>query len=119
MTPADDVSECLFCRIASGEIPAEIVHSTESVVAFRDLAPQAPVHVLVIPREHHENAAALAQSAPQTAVDLVNAAAVVADLEGLAGQYRLVFNTGSEAGQSVYHTHLHLLGGRPMGWPPG
>jgi histidine triad (HIT) family protein len=112
-------SDCLFCKIARGDLPAEIVHATDRVVAFRDLAPQAPVHVLVIPRDHHENAAALALAAPEVAAEVVAVASSVAEAEGLDGHYRVVFNTGIGAGQSVFHAHLHLLGGRPLAWPPG
>jgi histidine triad (HIT) family protein len=117
--PGDPVVACIFCRIASGEIPAQIVHTTDTLVAFRDLDPQAPTHVLVIPRAHHTNAAELAQAAPDVTAELVRAAAVIAEGDGLGGNYRLVFNTGPGAGQSVFHAHLHLLGGRPMSWPPG
>jgi histidine triad (HIT) family protein len=111
--------DCLFCKIVSGDIPADIVHETETTVAFRDIEPQAPTHVLVIPRSHHRDAAALAKAEPETAVDLLNAASAVADKEGLADGYRLVFNTGKGANQVVFHVHLHVLGGRRMGWPPG
>ena len=111
--------DCIFCKIASGDIPADVVHATDTVVAFRDLTPQAPTHVLVISREHHENVTALAAGAPETVAALVDAAAVVAEADGLDGHYRLVFNTGTGAGQSVFHTHLHLLGGRSLTWPPG
>ncbi len=111
--------DCLFCKIVAGDIPAEIVHQTPSVVAFRDVAPQAPTHVLVVPREHQPDAAALANASPTTVADLVTAAREVAETDGLGGDYRLVFNTGVGAGQTVFHTHLHLLGGRPMAWPPG
>jgi histidine triad (HIT) family protein len=111
--------DCIFCKIASGDIPADVVHATEAVVAFRDLTPQAPTHVLVIPRAHYADAAALAAGAPETVAALVDAAAVVAEADGLDGHYRLVFNTGTGAGQSVFHTHLHLLGGRSLTWPPG
>lgn len=110
---------CLFCRIVAGELPADVVLSTEAVVAFRDVAPQAPTHVLVVPREHHENAAELAAASPEVAAELVTVAAAVADGDGLDGHYRLVYNTGTGVGQSVFHAHLHVLGGRPMGWPPG
>lgn len=111
--------DCLFCKIAAGEIPADVVHETDHVLAFRDLQPQAPTHVLVIPKEHYADAPALAAGSPETLARLVDAAAVVADGDGLEGHYRLVFNTGSGAGQSVFHTHLHVLGGRAMTWPPG
>jgi histidine triad (HIT) family protein len=114
-----EVSDCLFCRIVAAEIPADVVHRSDRVVAFRDVAPQAPVHVLLVPADHHENAAALATADPAVAAELVTVAAAVAEAEGLEGHYRLVFNTGTGAGQSVFHTHLHLLGGRSMTWPPG
>lgn len=114
----DTAASCLFCRIVAGEIPAEVVHRDEVTVAFRDVQPQAPVHVLVVPRTHVANAAELAVAEPATVARLVDAAAAVAADEGLA-DYRLVLNTGAGAGQSVFHVHLHLLGGRPLGWPPG
>lgn len=110
---------CIFCRIVAGEVPATIVHNTATTVAFRDVSPQAPTHVLVVPRTHVVNAAELATLEPGTMADLVAAAAEVAEGEGLGGDYRLVFNTGAGAGQTVFHTHLHLLGGRSLSWPPG
>jgi histidine triad (HIT) family protein len=112
-------ADCLFCRIVAGEVPADVVHRTDTTVAFRDLEPQAPTHVLVVPRRHEANAGALAAVEPTVLVDLVAAAAAVAEQDGLAGGYRLVFNTGPDAHQTVFHVHLHLLGGRSMGWPPG
>lgn len=111
--------DCLFCKIVAGDIPADVVHETDTTLAFRDLEPQAPTHVLVVPRSHHPNAAALAQSEPDTAADLLRAAAEIAAADGLDGGYRLVFNTGADAHQTVFHVHLHVLGGRAMGWPPG
>lgn len=114
------VTDCLFCRIVAGEIPATVVYRSERVLAFRDLDPQAPSHVLVIPVQHHPDAAAVAAADPTLLADLVLAAREVADAEDIiAGGYRMVFNTGAGAGQSVFHCHLHLLGGRPFGWPPG
>lgn len=114
------MSECLFCAIAAGDIPADIVYSSDDVVAFRDINPQAPVHVLVIPRAHYANAATVAVESPSTTTALVNAAALVAAQEGVAESgYRIVANTGDHAGQSVHHVHLHVLGGRVLGWPPG
>ena len=110
---------CIFCAIVAGDIPADVVQATDRAVAFRDLDPQAPTHVLVVPRAHHENAAALAAADPEVLAELLEVAAAVAEKDGLDGAYRLVFNTGAEAGQSVFHTHLHLLGGRPLRWPPG
>jgi histidine triad (HIT) family protein len=111
--------DCLFCKIVAGEIPADVVHETETTLAFRDIEPQAPTHVLVISRTHQPNLVALAEAEPQVAVDLVQAAGAVAKQEGLEPGYRLVFNTGAAAHQTVFHAHLHVLGGRPMGWPPG
>lgn len=111
-------NECLFCRLVRGEVPATIVHEDDDLVAFRDINPQAPTHVLVIPRAHHADAASLAAADPAAVGRLVSAAATVAEQEGISG-YRLVFNTGVEAGQTVFHVHLHLLGGRSMQWPPG
>jgi histidine triad (HIT) family protein len=112
--------DCLFCKIAGGEIPADVVHETPSTVAFRDIDPQAPTHVLVIPRQHLPDAASLAAAEPQLLVDLVEAAADVAKADGIADDgYRLVFNTGAAASQTVFHAHLHVLGGRAMTWPPG
>src|SRR5205085_12034614 len=111
--------DCLFCRIVSGEVPAEIVHESATTLAFRDLTPQAPTHVLVIPRSHFPNAAALAEGEPATAAHLFDAAREIATSEGLDAGYRLVFNTGADAHQTVFHVHMHLLGGRAMGWPAG
>lgn len=114
----DQPGDCLFCRIVAGEIPAEVVHTTERTVAFRDVNPQAPTHVLVVPRQHRPHAAETAAADPQDVAELLAAAAEVARSEAL-DSYRLVFNTGPGAGQTVFHTHLHVLGGRPLGWPPG
>jgi histidine triad (HIT) family protein len=112
------VSDCLFCRIIEGDIPADIVFRNENVVAFRDITPQAPTHILLVPTVHVENAAALAKLSPTLVGDLMIAAEEVAKAQGLDG-YRTVFNTGSSVGQSVFHAHLHLLGGRSFAWPPG
>ncbi len=117
-TDASASTDCLFCKIVAGEIPAQIVREGEGVVAFRDLDPKAPTHVLVGPREHYSNAAALAAGDPQASAELLSTAAAVAAAEG-HDDYRLVFNTGPSSGQTVFHTHLHLLAGRPMTWPPG
>jgi histidine triad (HIT) family protein len=110
--------DCLFCRIVEGEVPAEFVHESERVLAFRDVSPQAPTHVLVVPRDHHADVAELATADPDGMVELVRVAAAVAGNEGLDA-FRLVFNTGTRAGQSVFHVHGHVLGGRDMRWPPG
>lgn len=109
---------CIFCKIASGEIPAELVYSGEKVVAFNDLNPQAPTHILIIPKEHYENAGELAVHDPESLAELFVAAKRLSSENQLDG-YRLTFNTGANAGQSVFHAHLHLLGGRPFAWPPG
>ncbi len=119
MSDVETPRDCLFCKIVSGEIEAEVVHESATTLAFRDVSPQAPTHVLVIPRSHYPNAAALAVGEPDTAVDLFHAARAVAEQEGLEQGYRLVLNTGEAAHQTVFHAHLHVLGGRRMGWPPG
>lgn len=113
------MSDCLFCSIVSGDIPADVVLRTESVVAFRDIDPKAPTHVLVIPVQHVSTAAELGAAAPEIMGELAAAAGAVAELEGLADGYRLVFNTGTDAGQTVFHVHGHVLGGRSLTWPPG
>lgn len=110
-------ADCLFCKIVAGDVPADIVREDEHTVAFRDIAPQAPTHVLVIPRVHQPNAVASA-SDPELGSRLLVAAGEVARAEQL-DDYRLVFNTGAQAGQTVFHTHLHVLGGRSFQWPPG
>jgi histidine triad (HIT) family protein len=112
--------ECIFCRIASGEVSAGLVHSDDTVVAFRDRNPQAPSHLLIIPRRH---VGSLRQAGPEEEEllgHIVRVAAQLAEAEGVAERgFRLVANCGPEAGQSVDHIHFHLLGGRRMGWPPG
>lgn len=101
---------CVFCGVVAGEVPAELVASTDAVVAFRDLAPQAPLHVLVVPRDHHPDVVALAAEAPGVLADLVaTGARVAADGGAAAGEHRLVFNTGASAGQTVHHAHGHVL----------
>ena len=113
------MSDCLFCRIAAGEIPAKIVHRDDEVLAFHDIAPQAPVHVLLIPVRHLPSVHEAREADAALLGRLLLAAKRVAESEGLGKSYRLVLNHGAEAGQSVFHLHVHLLGGRPMGWPPG
>ena len=110
--------DCLFCKITSGQIPADVVAQDDQVVAFRDLTPQAPLHVLVVPRNHHADVATLAQVDPGALAALVRMGSAIAQDEA-AGQFRLVFNSGPDAGQSVYHVHGHVLAGRVMTWPPG
>ena len=110
---------CLFCKIASGEIPSTAVYQDERVYAFADINPKAPVHVLIVPREHIDS---LAETTPeQNALlgHLMSVAAEIARKKGLAKGYRVVVNTGEEGGQTVDHLHLHLLGARQMTWPPG
>ncbi len=111
--------DCLFCKIAAREVPAEVLHASETVMAFRDLNPQAPTHVLLIPKEHVESIGDLTGAHASMLVDLMQAAAHLAKTEGLDDGWRLVTNVGPDAGQSVFHLHFHLLGGRRMGWPPG
>jgi histidine triad (HIT) family protein len=109
-------NDCLFCRIVAGEIPATVVHETATTLAFRDIDPKAPVHVLVIPKAHHTDVVALATADPQGAADVFAACAAVAEAEGLTGDgFRLIFNTGGHGGQEVFHVHAHVLGGQPLG----
>lgn len=113
-------SECIFCRIAAGEMDADIVHEDDQVLAFRDINPQAPTHILVIPREHVARVGDLEERHTDLVGRLFLAAAELAAEDGVDETgYRLVMNTGAGAGQSVFHIHLHLLGGRPLSWPPG
>jgi histidine triad (HIT) family protein len=114
------VSDCIFCRIASGQVPAAKVGETEQVMAFRDLNPQAPVHVLLIPKQHvAESAATVLPEHGAMLADLFGLATRVAREQNLGSGWRLVTNVGHDAGQSVFHLHVHLLGGRPLAWPPG
>jgi len=111
---------CLFCGIVAGEVPATVVRDGERTLAFRDVNPQAPVHVLVIPKDHHADLGALAAADPTLLAEVLAEAAAVAAAEGLAGAgYRVVFNTGANGGQTVAHLHAHVLGGRALRWPPG
>ena len=114
------MADCLFCRVAAGDIPATVVRDDELTVAFRDINAQAPTHVLIIPKTHYADVATLVAEDPDALVALHRAAAAVAAAEGVAESgWRLVFNTGPDAGQSVPHVHGHVLGGRQIGWPPG
>ncbi len=112
------LEDCLFCRFASGEIEVEKIAENSSSFAINDINPVAPTHILIIPKEHHENAGALASEAPETLGMIFSLAAQLASERGLSG-YRTVFNTGESAGQSVFHAHLHLIAGRDLSWPPG
>jgi histidine triad (HIT) family protein len=112
--------ECLFCRIAAGSVPADIVHQDDLVVAFRDINPKAPTHILLISRRHIPSAAELTGTDGEMLGRLFSVAAQVAHDEGVTERgYRLVSNVGAGAGQSVFHLHFHLLGGRSLSWPPG
>jgi len=113
------MSDCLFCRIVAGEIPSTPVHETDRTLAFRDLDPKAPTHVLVVPKPHHADVAALSDADPALLADVMAAAVAVARAEGLGDGYRLVANTGADGGQTVHHVHVHVLGGRGLTWPPG
>lgn len=112
--------QCLFCRIAAGEIPADVVRSDDDLVAFRDINPQAPSHILLIPRKHISSVSELSREDAEVMGKLFLGAKELAREEGIEeGGYRMVVNAGPNAGQTVFHIHLHLLGGRGMGWPPG
>jgi histidine triad (HIT) family protein len=114
------MSDCIFCKIIAGEIPATVVHETDDVLAFRDLGPQAPTHVLVIPKRHIATINDMQDSDAELVGKLYLAAQKVAADEGISESgYRTVMNCNEGAGQTVFHMHLHVLGGRPMTWPPG
>ncbi|HAK53877.1 MAG: histidine triad nucleotide-binding protein [Vicinamibacterales bacterium] len=113
-------TDCLFCRIVAGELPATLVHEDEQLVAFEDISPQAPTHVLIVPRRHVATLNDLGPEDDGLVGEMVRRAAAIAKARGIAeGGYRTVFNCNREAGQTVFHIHLHLLGGRPLTWPPG
>ena len=114
------MADCLFCKIVTGDIPAELVAESDRTIAFRDINPQAPTHVLVVPKDHHADLAALATADGSLLAEVAAQAHQVAAAEGIAADgYRVVFNTGPRAGQTVFHVHAHVLGGRAMTWPPG
>ncbi|HEY7064630.1 MAG TPA: histidine triad nucleotide-binding protein [Chloroflexota bacterium] len=114
------MTECLFCRVIAGDVPANVVHRDDRLTAFRDIRPQAPTHILIVPNVHITSTNELAEEHVELMGRIVQLAADLARQEGIAGGgYRLVVNTGPDAGQSVGHFHLHLLGGRRLGWPPG
>jgi histidine triad (HIT) family protein len=113
-------TSCIFCRIAAREIPADIVRESNLLVAFRDTNPRAPTHILIIPKEHIASIAEIEDRHGELLVGIARAATHLAKTEGIAESgWRLVTNVGPDAGQSVFHLHVHLLGGRSMGWPPG
>jgi histidine triad (HIT) family protein len=112
-------NECLFCRIVAGDVPAGVVAANERAIAIQDINPQAPTHLLVIPREHYADVGELVAGDRALAAELLDLARQVAVDAGVGQGWRLVFNTGAESGQTVFHVHGHVLGGRPMHWPPG
>lgn len=113
-------SDCLFCKIAGGDIPATLIHQDDRIVAFRDINPQAPTHILLIPREHIASLDAVDDDHAHLLGDLLLVARDLARAEGMAEDgYRTVVNVGADGGQTVHHLHVHLLGGRSLGWPPG
>jgi len=111
--------ECIFCKILDGDLPVDLLYEDEDVAAFNDISPQAPTHILVIPRKHISGPAALKEADQDLIGKLVKVATDLARQVGLNDGYRLVMNNGERAGQTVFHLHLHLLGGRSMTWPPG
>jgi histidine triad (HIT) family protein len=114
------VQECLFCRIAAGDQEADVVHTSDNVVAFRDVNPKAPTHILIIPKDHIESARVLKERHADILAEIFVTAAHLARANGIdRSGWRLVTNSGEDAGQSVHHLHFHLLGGRKMAWPPG
>ncbi len=114
------MTDCIFCKIAGGEMTADVIFEDDDVIAFRDISPKAPTHVLVIPRRHISTLNDLGESDVEIAGRMVHAAQKIALQEGIAdGGYRTVINCNTDGGQAVYHIHLHLLGGRQMSWPPG
>jgi histidine triad (HIT) family protein len=113
------MSDCLFCKIVAGTIPAKLVSEDDRSVAFRDVNPQAPTHVLIVPRKHIASLDELTDDDAALVGHLLVVARKIAATEGLTEGYRTLFNTGKAAGQTVFHIHLHLVGGRPLGWPPG
>ena len=111
------LNDCIFCKIVNREIPSEFVYSDENVVAFRDVNPQAPVHILVIPKKHYASASAVKDDSVWS--NLMSSTVKIAEQLELDNGYRMVINTGEQGGQTVPHLHLHLLAGRNLGWPPG
>jgi histidine triad (HIT) family protein len=109
------MSDCLFCRLVSGEIPANVVRETETTLAFHDIAPKAPVHVLVIPKAHHATIGDVAAADPALAALVLTEAAAAAADEGIGDAWRLIANNGAGVGQTVFHAHVHVLGGGPIG----
>lgn len=113
------MNDCLFCKIVSGAIPADKVYEDDNVLAFRDISPKAPAHVLIIPKKHVESVAALDEDDFDTVGHIFRVAKKLSEEFELEDGFRIVANTGPDGGQTVYHLHFHLMGGRAMGWPPG
>ncbi len=113
------MNDCIFCRIAAGEIPSDKLFEDDTLIAFRDLAPQAPVHVLIVPKQHIESVNALTSDDLPLVGHIYEVARSLAETLNLSAGYRIVTNVGKDGGQSVMHLHFHLLGGREFGWPPG
>ncbi|MBU0674265.1 MAG: histidine triad nucleotide-binding protein [Proteobacteria bacterium] len=113
------MNDCLFCKIAKGEIPANKLYEDDDLLAFWDISPQAPKHFLIIPKKHIKDPASVGADDAALIGTLIRKAGELAAENGIGNGFRLVFNNGAEAGQTVFHIHLHVLGGRPMAWPPG
>ncbi len=113
------MNDCLFCKIVAGEIPAEKLYEDDDVLAFKDIAPEAPLHFLVIPKKHIESAAHFTEEDDQLFGKMMRVGAQVTKESGYEGQFRTVLNSGTEAGQVIFHVHMHILAGRAMQWPPG
>ncbi len=113
------MDDCLFCKIARKEIPSETVYENDNLIAFKDINPQAPTHILIIPKEHFASLEEIPEEKKEILAELLLAARQIAEEKELSRGYRIVLNTGKESGQAVFHIHFHLLGGRQMAWPPG
>ncbi len=113
------MSDCLFCKITAGEIPSEKLYEDDDILAFKDIAPQAPVHFLVIPKKHIVDPSSVTAEDEQLMGKIMRAGARIAEEQGIGDGFRVVFNNGAKAGQTVFHIHMHILGGRSMQWPPG
>lgn len=113
------MTDCLFCKIAAGEIPAEIVYEDTDLVAFRDIAPVAPQHILIIPRKHLDGPSSITAGDEALIGKMMRVAGEVAAANGIGNAYRLVLSNGKDAGQLIFHIHMHIIGGRPLHWPPG
>ena len=113
------MTDCLFCKISNGEIPANKVYENDDFLAFNDIDPKSPIHILVIPKKHFENISDLSKNDQKLTAGLMNTASIIAEQEKLSNGFRIVLNTGKDGGQSVFHVHAHVLGGRSLTWPPG